>query len=246
MSQYTTGEIAKLCSVTVRTVQYYDSRKILVPSELSEGGRRLYSEDDLKKLKIICFLKSLGLSLNNIRNILSEKDSDNVIRVLLEEQAKLLKSEIAQRESTLHTLEQLVREMKSWSLYSVETIHDIASTMENRKKLRNVHMIMLFAGVLMNVIQIAALFWGIVKGIWLPFFVGIPFVTLLGVFATRLYYRKTAYICPQCHTVFQPGVREFIFSAHTPKTRKLFCKTCGRKGYCVETYRKTGEAAKQR
>lgn len=57
MSKYTTGEIAKLCGVSVRTVQYYDERGILIPSELSEGGRRLYSEDDYKKLKIICFLR---------------------------------------------------------------------------------------------------------------------------------------------------------------------------------------------
>ena len=47
MSKYTTGEIEKLCGVSVRTVQYYDTRSILVPSELSEGGRRLYTEDDL-------------------------------------------------------------------------------------------------------------------------------------------------------------------------------------------------------
>ena len=57
MSKYTTGEMAKLCGVTVRTVQYYDARGILIPSELSEGGRRLYSEDDLKRLKVICFLR---------------------------------------------------------------------------------------------------------------------------------------------------------------------------------------------
>ena len=37
MSKYTTGEIAKLCGVTVRTVQYYDTRGILIPSELSEA-----------------------------------------------------------------------------------------------------------------------------------------------------------------------------------------------------------------
>lgn len=54
MPKYTTGEIAKLCGVSVRTVQYYDTRGILIPSELSEGGRRLYSEDDYKKMKIIC------------------------------------------------------------------------------------------------------------------------------------------------------------------------------------------------
>ena len=44
MSKYTTGELAKLCNVTVRTVQYYDKRGILIPTELSEGGRRLYTE----------------------------------------------------------------------------------------------------------------------------------------------------------------------------------------------------------
>ena len=48
MSHYTTGELAKQCGITVRTVQFYDQRGILVPSALTEGGRRLYSEDDLK------------------------------------------------------------------------------------------------------------------------------------------------------------------------------------------------------
>ena len=50
MSQYTTGEMAKACGVTVRTVQFYDQRGILIPSALTEGGRRLYSENDLKKM----------------------------------------------------------------------------------------------------------------------------------------------------------------------------------------------------
>ena len=58
MSKYTTGEIAKLCGVSVRTVQYYDSRNLLVPSELSEGGRRLYNDDDLKRMKIILLTAS--------------------------------------------------------------------------------------------------------------------------------------------------------------------------------------------
>ena len=58
MSKYTTGEMAKLCGVTVRTVQYYDTRGILIPSELSEGGRRLYSEDDLKRMRSSVFCGS--------------------------------------------------------------------------------------------------------------------------------------------------------------------------------------------
>lgn len=40
MSSYTTGELAKQCGVSVRTVQFYDGRGLLHPSALSEGGRQ--------------------------------------------------------------------------------------------------------------------------------------------------------------------------------------------------------------
>ena len=72
MPQYTTGEMAKLCGVTVRTVQYYDNRGILVPSDLSEGGRRLYSEEDLRKLQTICFLRNMGVSIQTIGELFEE------------------------------------------------------------------------------------------------------------------------------------------------------------------------------
>ncbi|MCC9725579.1 MerR family transcriptional regulator, partial [Streptococcus agalactiae] len=51
--KYSTGDLAKEAGVTVRTVQYYDKRGILSPSELSEGGRRVYSIADLEKLRQI-------------------------------------------------------------------------------------------------------------------------------------------------------------------------------------------------
>ena len=86
MSKYTTGEMAKLCGVTVRTVQYYDGRGILVPSELSEGGRRLYSEENLKRLKLICFLRELGLPIDSISQLFSEENPGSVISLLIDQQ----------------------------------------------------------------------------------------------------------------------------------------------------------------
>ena len=105
MSQYTTGEMAKLCGVSVRTVQYYDSRNILVPTALSEGGRRLYSEEDLRKLKIICFLRSMDLPINTIAELFSEKHPENVIGLILEQQEQTLSEEISQRREKLERLE---------------------------------------------------------------------------------------------------------------------------------------------
>lgn len=43
----TTGELAKACHVSVRTVQYYDKKGILSPVDMSEGGRRLYDKQSL-------------------------------------------------------------------------------------------------------------------------------------------------------------------------------------------------------
>ena len=107
MSKYTTGEIAKLCSVSVRTVQYYDMRNILVPSELSEGGRRLYSEDDLKKMKTICFLREVGLSINNISRLLKEDNFENVLSVILDEHQKFLEEEMNDIDKKLKFVEEI-------------------------------------------------------------------------------------------------------------------------------------------
>ena len=109
MSQYTTGEIAKLAGVTVRTVQYYDSRGILIPSDFSEGGRRLYNEDDLKRLRIICFLRDLGIQINDIGEILSAENAKNVISLLLEQQLSVVQEEIAEREKQKEAIETIQR-----------------------------------------------------------------------------------------------------------------------------------------
>ena len=99
MSKYTTGEIAKLCGVSVRTVQYYDSRGILVPSELSEGGRRLYSEDDRKRMHIICFLREVGFPINSIAALFAEEKPESIISLLLEQQEQLLREELNERQT---------------------------------------------------------------------------------------------------------------------------------------------------
>ena len=104
MSKYTTGELAKLCGVTVRTVQYYDTRGILIPSELSEGGRRLYTDGDLRRLKIICFLRDMGLPIDAIAQLLEEEEPGRVITLLLEQQAQTLHCEIAQQQAKLEKL----------------------------------------------------------------------------------------------------------------------------------------------
>ena len=235
MSKYTTGEIAKLCGVTVRTVQYYDTRGILVPSELTEGGRRLYSGDDVKRMKVICFLRDLGLSIDAIGQLLAEDDPGSVIALLLEQQEAALKAEIGQRESQLKKLSELKAGLRGVREFSVESIGDIAYTMNNKTALRKLHVTMLLTAIPLGVLQWAGIILWATRGIWWLFLawviVAIPYAILL----SRWYFRKVAYICPECHAVFKPTLKEAFWARHTPATRKLTCPSCGRHGFCVET-----------
>ena len=236
MSQYTTGELAKACGVTVRTVQYYDSRGILIPSALTEGGRRLYSEDDLKKMKIICFLRELGLSLDTIGQLMKEEDPGSVISVLLEQQEQALRDEIAERQEKLSRVEELEKGIKTVSSFSIETIGDIASIMENKKKLNAMYRNILLPGLALDALQWASILLWIFKGFWWLFVLLVALAVAFGIWATRYYYRNTAYICPQCHEVFKPAFREAFWARHTRTTRKLTCVKCGHHGFCVETW----------
>ncbi len=242
MSKYTTGEMAKLCSVSVRTVQYYDTRGILIPSELSEGGRRLYSERDLGRLRIICFLRELGISIDAIGKLFSEEEPERVIDLLLEEQRETLGAEVAELEKKLSTVKALQGELRSIDRFTVESIGDIAHKMQNKQKLRRVYTVMLIVGFLMDAIQISTLMVWIFKGIWLPFVIGMGVTVALGIGISRFYYRSTAYICPHCHSVFHPRFKEAFFAGHTPNLRRLTCPTCHTKSFCIETYREERDA----
>ena len=236
MAQYTTGELAKECGITVRTVQFYDQRGILVPSALTEGGRRLYSEEDLKMMKIICFLRDTGLSLDTIGQLLKEEDPGSVISVLLEQQEQLLQEEIGERQGKLDRLADLKKSLKTTSSFSIKTIGDIATVMEGKKKLSAEHRNMILPAIPLGILQGASILLWIFKGIWWPFVVWVILVIPFVVWAVRYYHRNVAYICPQCHEVFRPTMKEMLFANHTPKTRKLTCTKCSHHGFCVETW----------
>ena len=236
MSKYTTGEMAKLCGVTVRTVQYYDARNILIPSELSEGGRRLYSEENLKRLKLICFLRELGLPIDAISQLFSEEDPGSVISLLLEQQEAAVRQALEKEQKKLDALMQLRRELKAVSHFSLESIADIAQVMNNREKLRKLHITMLATGIPVTLLEVGAIVLWIATGIWWPAALYLAVAVPYGIWVSRYYFRRVAYICPHCHTVFKPSFKEAFFARHTPHTRKLTCTACGHHGFCVETW----------
>ena len=241
MSKYTTGELAKLCGVTVRTVQYYDARGILIPSELTEGGRRLYSEDDLKRMKVICFLRGLELPIDAIAQMLKEEHPEKVISLLIGQQEKFLADEIAEKQEKLEKLRDLENGLKSRAAFSLESIGDIAVIMEGRKKLKRMRRMMILTGLPVTALQWFSVILWIVRGVWWPFIVWVLAAAVWGTLVSRYYFKHVKYICPECHEVFKPALKEAFFANHTPTARRLTCTACGHKGFCAEVWGGDGE-----
>ena len=234
---YTTGEIAKLCGVSVRTVQYYDDRKILIPSELSEGGRRLYTESDLKRMHVICFLREAGLPINSISKLFEEEKPESIISILLEEQEQVLLRELSERQAQLDLIEGIKRELKEIESFSVESIGDIAHVMKRKDKLKKMRWTMVLTGLPATALQWISIVLWITNGLWWLFAIWACVAIPWGIAVSVYYFRHAAYICPQCHEIFQPKFKEAFWAYHTPRMRRLTCPKCGRRGLCVEVYK---------
>ena len=90
----TVGEFAKKSGITMRTLRYYDKIGLLKPSSYNEAGYRLYTKEDFPKLQQILTLKFIGLSLDEIKDILKEDLNDNDFKRSLQIQKKIIKEKI--------------------------------------------------------------------------------------------------------------------------------------------------------
>ncbi|WP_232697719.1 MerR family transcriptional regulator [Brevibacillus daliensis] len=98
------NKVGDLTGVTVRTLRYYDKIGLLKPASKTEGGHRLYTNEDIKKLQQIQFLKKIGFPLHEIKNMLTSSEWDwseslkSQLSFVLKEQENLKKIELSLRE----------------------------------------------------------------------------------------------------------------------------------------------------
>lgn len=72
-------------------IRFYEKEKLIEPLRNESNGYRDYSENDLENIKKIAYLRTLGISIEDIRSIISEKVT---LREMLERQNEVLKSQI--------------------------------------------------------------------------------------------------------------------------------------------------------
>lgn len=130
----TIGEVAKKMGVTVRTLQYYDKEGLLSPSTQSEGGRRLYSSKDLITLHQILSLKSLGFTLDDIKERLIKLETPKDVANALSEQANDIHNKIKNLQDSLKAIEQLKEEVLQMNTVNFKKYADIIVNLQMKNE----------------------------------------------------------------------------------------------------------------
>ncbi|WP_430509314.1 MerR family transcriptional regulator [Gottfriedia solisilvae] len=117
------GELASQCGITVRTLHHYHQIGLLVPSEFTDAGHRLYTKADATKLQQILSLKQLGLSLEEIFNFLVNPNFDPILVVqahldIINEQIKL-KEKLRDELEQLHAIMSLNKNISADQLLKI-------------------------------------------------------------------------------------------------------------------------------
>jgi MerR family transcriptional regulator, thiopeptide resistance regulator len=123
MKHFRSGEFARSAGVTVRTIRYYDRLGLLKPSARSESGQRLYSDMDFARLQQILTLKLIGLSLDEIKNLLTTDPA--AIQHLLERQRRVLAEQARQLAVVIHTIEKAQQALDASPQLDLETFVNI-------------------------------------------------------------------------------------------------------------------------
>ena len=100
------GAVAERTGLSLRTLRHYDEVGLVSPSARTEGGFRLYTEDDIARLFIIRRMKPLGYTLDEMRDLLDLVDAltatpaDVALRARyddMREQAELRRGKLAEQ-----------------------------------------------------------------------------------------------------------------------------------------------------
>ena len=114
LKRYRIGEIGTLLDLSTRTIRYYEEIGLLNTVKRIEGGRRIYTEDDLRRLRFIKKLKLLGLSLGEMAELENHYNRHRTNKKVLPKVAELLRRHIAEVESRLTELGTLEQEINDY------------------------------------------------------------------------------------------------------------------------------------
>ena len=108
----TIKEVEEKTGIVRSSVRFYEKEKLIHPVRNNRNGYREYTEEDVQNIKKIAYLRTLGISLENIHRIIDHEVS---LQVVLERQADALESQIADLEKYHYICKKMLTEKEMTS-----------------------------------------------------------------------------------------------------------------------------------
>ncbi|MDP9245952.1 MAG: MerR family transcriptional regulator [Chloroflexota bacterium] len=113
-ASYRIGELAAKVGMTERTIRYYEELGLLDSVKRLDGGIRVYTDEDVRRLKFIRKLKVLGLSLQEMHELEGIYTSQRSNRTVLPRLIELLDVHLATVDGRISELQALRDEIRSY------------------------------------------------------------------------------------------------------------------------------------
>ncbi|HUP31521.1 MAG TPA: MerR family transcriptional regulator [Gaiellaceae bacterium] len=130
------GDAAERTGLSLRTVRYYEEVGLVSPSRRSDGGFRLYCEDDVQRLLLVKRMKPLGLALDEMRELLDllarSARSDELPTEELHETVAALDAYAHRSDAQITTLEQELNDARHLRLRLGERLGRLEAALEQR------------------------------------------------------------------------------------------------------------------
>lgn len=234
---YTTGSLAESCGVTKRTVQYYDKENIVKPSKMSEGGRRLYTEEDVKKFKLVCLYRNLELPLKEIKHILNSDDQYKMLVNLLTEHQSSIDDQIKSLTELKERLSAVLEEIivnKTISIANEEELEQLIIRKKRHEKIdRMTYLLLAFYVV---ILFLSCIVGSLLSGTTMYLVIGGNIFLL---FALIFFHSaQNAYVCPDCNKKFTISfLKDMVTLNNGKKGKYLKCPHCHQKNWLAETFK---------
>ena len=109
------GDLAKAVGVTTRTIRLYEQMCLTAPPQRTEGGIRVYTKPDIKRLKFVLKLKELGLTLQEMQELAQMyKEKQEVPETIMPRLIELLDFHMNSIKQKVQRLQSLEKEISGY------------------------------------------------------------------------------------------------------------------------------------